>query len=156
MITVKFDAPDTILDIDKLIEGSVVAVEETTNDTLRDFETTAAPFDDPVPFTTSVKVTSSSVTGSTSTDDDNYVRLNRGFDVPPVVNKPMYLYPGYAPKTFPGVIRSRRGGNLGDRIVRTKRRGFTVQARNFDLAIANKNRPKFFRRIARVVKEAAR
>lgn len=156
MITVKMDIPDTLLDTSKLIQGSVVAVEDTTADSLRDFETTTAPFDDPVPFTTSVKVTSSGVVGKCSTDDPNYVRLNNGFGVPPVVNKPMYLYPGYIPKTFPGVIRSRRGGNVGTRIVRTKRRGFTVQGRHFDLAVAVKNRPKFFQRIAIVTKGASR
>lgn len=156
MITIKFEVPDTILDISKLVDGSVRVVEDTVGDSLKDFETVTAPFDDPVSFTTSVKTTPQGVVGSVSTDDENLCRLNEGFDVPPVVGKRMYLYPGYVPKTFPGVIRSRRGGNVGTRIVRTRRRGFTVQGRHFDLAIANRNRPKFFERVSGVVKEATK
>lgn len=156
MITVKFEAPDTILDINKLIDGSIAAVEDTVADSLRDFKINVAPFDDPPTFTTSTRATSQSVVGSVSTDDENYVRLNTGFTVPPVINKGMSLYPGYARKTFPGVIRSRRGGNLGSPVYRTKRRGFTVQGLHVDLTIANNNRPKFFQRIASVTKGATK
>jgi len=156
MITIKFDVPKTILDISKLIDGSVKAVEGTVADSLKDFEVSTAPFDDPVSFDTSVKVTPQQVVGSVKTDDENYCRLNGGFDVPPVVGKRMFLYPGYVPKTFPNTIRSRRGGNVGTRIVRTKRRGFSVQGRHFDLTVANKNRLKFFERVSRSVKEAAK
>jgi hypothetical protein len=159
MITIKFDAPDTVLDINKLIEESVAAVEDTVADSLKDFETTTATFDDPVDpvsFTMSVKATPQGVVGTVSTNDENYARLNKGFTVAPVVGKGMSLYPGYVPKTFPGVIRSRRGGNLGSPIYRTKRRGFTVQGRRFDLAVANRNRSKFFRRVANATKGAVK
>ena len=156
MITIRFDAPKTILDISKLVDGSAKAVEDTVSDSLRDFKTSAASFDDPVSFSASVKVTGHGISGLVSTDDENYCRLNEGFDVPPVVGKKMYLYPGYIPKTFPNTIRSRRGGNVGTRIVRTRRRGFSVQARHFDLAVANRNRAKFFRRVAGAVKGAVK
>lgn len=156
MITIKTTVPDKLLNIDKLITGCTSAVEETVADSLRDFETISAPFDDPVQYDVSVKTTGQSVIGTVSTDDENLSRLNRGFDVPPVVGKVMYLYPGYASKTFPNTIRSRRGGNVGNRIIRTRRRGFSVQARHFDLAVANNNRLKFFQRVANATKEASR
>jgi hypothetical protein len=150
MIKITVDAPEDILDTKSFIESSIKAVNDTVDDTLRDFNLTKAPFDHQFEFVVkkASKPVGGIISGSVGTDDENYVRLNNGFTIKGVSGKLMSFQPTYVPKTFPNTIRSRSGGSVGPRIVRMSRKGPTeVQARNFDLVIAAKQRPVFFKRV---------
>ena len=152
MIKVTLEAPDDILNLDQFIQTSIQAVNATVDDTLIDFNKSKATFSDKSQFQFEVVkadgVVNGKISGWVGTDDENYVRLNDGFDIPPVSNRRMAFRPGYNAKTAPGVIDAKSGGSFGPRIVRMSRRGPTrVPARQFDLAIRNKNIPEFHKRV---------
>ena len=151
MITVTIVAPKDILGLDGFIQTQVKAVNDTVDDTLIDFNKSKATFSDKNQFQFEVVkasgVENGKIAGWAGTDDENYNRLNDGFTIPPVSGKLMAFRPGYNAKTAPGVIDARSGGPFGARIVRMSRRGPTrVPARQFDVAIRNKNITGFYKR----------
>jgi hypothetical protein len=151
MIAIKITAPKTLNFSKMFIENAVTAINDTVDDTLKDFNATKKDFSDESQFEFVVKKAKAGenpLVGSVETDDENYVQLNNGFSIPGVAGKLMSFQPNYIPKTTPNTIPSRPGGAVGPRIVRMSRRGPTeVQARNFDLTIANKHRQPFIQRV---------
>jgi len=155
MIKVTLEVPDDILSLDQFIQTSIQAVNATVDDTLVDFNKSKATFSSENQFQFEVVkadgVTGGKIAGWVGTDNENYVRLNNGFDIPPVMNKLMAFRTGYDAKTAPGVIDAKGGGPSGRMIVRMSRgisRGPThVPARQFDLAIRNKNITEFHKRV---------
>jgi hypothetical protein len=133
-----------------LIEETVRAINDTVDDTLTDFNLTKKDFSAENQFEFEVKkakIGQNPLFGSVGTNNANYVQLNNGFTIAPVVGKRMKYQPIYYPKTTPGVIPSKSGGPRGNFIVRTSRKPTVVEARNFDLTIANKHRQRFIQRI---------
>jgi len=151
MITVTIVVPKDFLGLDGFVQTQVKAVNDTVDDTLIDFNKSKATFSSEHQFQFKVVkasgIKSGRISGSVETDDENYNRLNDGFVIPPVTGKLMAFRPGYNAKTAPGVIGAKSGGPFGARIVRMSRRGPTrVPARQFDVAIRNKNITGFYKR----------
>lgn len=150
MIKVTIDAPEDIVDVDAYIAGAIKAVDDTVDDTLKDFNSSKKDFSDEHQFEFEVKkakLENGVVSGSVGTDDENYCRLSEGFVIPAVTGKLMSFRPGYTAKTARGTIPSRRGGAHGPKIVRTKRKSTTVEGRQFDTVIHNANVTKFYKRV---------
>lgn len=152
MIKVTITAPDDVLDIKGFIKDSVQAVNDTVDDTLKDFNVSKKDFSDEHQFEFKVQkatgVVSGKIAGWVETDDENYVRLNEGFVIKAVSGKRMAFRTGYVAKTARGVIPSRPGGAFGPKIVRVSRKGpTTVPGRQFDLVIRNANITNFYKRV---------
>jgi len=152
MIKITVTAPDDLFSLDEFVQTSIQAVNDTVDATLVDFNKSKATFSGKSQFQFEVVkatgVRDKRISGSVGTDNENYVRLNEGFTIPPVKNKLMAFRSGYNAKTAPGVIDSKGGGPHGPRIVRMSRRGPTrVPARQFDIAISDKNTPRFYKRV---------
>lgn len=151
MIEVSINAPDDILDVDAYIAGSIQAVNDTVDDTLKDFNASKKDFSERSQFEFEVrkatKPENGIISGSVRTDDENYCRLNDGFIIPEVKGKYMKFKPIYNAKTAKGIITSKGGGPSGNPIRRMSRKKTVVPGRQFDIAIRNANITKFHKRV---------
>ena len=173
MATVTFTIPDNIFHLSDTIEKAAIGAVNTTVDAVNtDFQSSVQHFNHkPVFVKERAHVQGDAVVGSVYTDDENYARLNNGTESHFVgqsgglmrfygVPKRMY-HKGimvYQPKSIPGSISSRPGGNLTNyrAVVRGPWRVKGIDARNYDQLIADKNQPvleaAFNRAIQQVVK----
>jgi len=152
VIKVTIDAPDDIFDLKGFIANSTKAVNDTVDDTLKDFNASKKDFSSKNQFNFKVVkatgIVNKKIAGWVETDNENYVRLSNGFVIKAVTGKRMSFRPGYVAKTARGTIPSRPGGAFGPKIVRTARKGpTTVEGRQFDLVIRNANITKFYKRV---------
>jgi len=164
MITIKMTAPEDAVpfNIPLLIKGSERAVEETNNDTLKSLDGTKKDFSSESQFAFQVQHAThkgNSVSASTSTDNENWIRLDRGTEdhVVGARGQLMSFQPIYRPKTRPFTLCSRPGGPDGPlQAARGPWRVRGIEPRAFILTAYTLNRPKFFRRIDRAFHNASR
>lgn len=119
----------------------VAAMEKFLDDVEKDFESTVKDFNTkPVFVKTPVTVSNKVASGSVSTTDENYCRLNYGVPLHDVGRVGQVLTPQpYRAKTFPGVVQSFGGGREGVKSARTwtpKWHRSYIDARHFDELIA--------------------
>ena len=140
---------DSIFDVARLISESQKAVEETNRETKKLLDETKKDFSSrsQFEFKTERKVSNTSVSASTSTDNENWIRLNQGFYIPPVEGKFMAFQAGYKPKTRPFTPSSRPGGPEGPWVYTHKRRGSEVQGRGWIVTVYSLQRGKFYKRV---------
>jgi hypothetical protein len=132
-------------------------VDDTTKLVERDFHSTTSTFNErsKAKFTRErAKREGSDIVGSVWTADKNYVRLNDGTPDHMVGRNRqlMSFHPKYRKKTHPGVIKSRRGGPSGKRVVaRGPWRVKGIEARYFAGTIALKHTNPFRKRVQEAI-----
>jgi len=145
---VTITAPEELFSLAEL-EAKLIGVVDKINDSsLQDFEATVATFEHKPDFRQErARNDGGIIAASVSTDDENYARLNYGTDdhIVGAGGKFMSFYPGYIPKTHPGVLHSGPGRHTGDRqgargpwVVRG------IEAREFDKFIAQDHEDIFY------------
>ena len=161
MLEIKFtvDPKDAVpLNVFALINGCIDAVNETNQDAHKMLDDTKKDFseDSDFEFKESRRLTPKEASASTSTTNENWVRLNNGFYIPPVTGKFMAFQADYRPKTRPGGSMSRPGGPTGPWVYTHERKGTEVEPRDFIGPIALTLVKKFYKRIDAAFKAALR
>ena len=161
MLEIKFtvDPKDAVpLNVFTLINGCIDAVNETNQDAHKMLDDTKKDFseDSDFEFKESRRLTPKEASASTFTTNENWVRLNNGFYIPPVTGKFMAFQADYRPKTRPFTPRSRPGGPTGPWVYTHKRKGTEVQGRGWIITIYSLLRGKFYKRIDAAFKAALR
>ena len=159
MITIAMTPPEkAIFNVPLLINECQSAVEETNADAHKMLDDTKKDFSEDSDFEFKEKHTLSTkeVSASTFTDNENWVRLNNGFYIPPVTGKFMAFQADYRPKTRPGGSMSRPGGPTGPWVYTHERKGTEVEPRDFIGPIALTLVKKFYKRIDAAFKAALR
>ena len=127
------------------------AVKETIKDADKQFGKTYATFSKKPKFQKTFKETATEISASTSTDDENYVRLDKGvkggYPIPKAGPGILAFREGYKAKTSRGVLGSQSGGGYGNLIIRKTQvihPGF--EGRDFEKTVAIYEWPLFKQR----------
>lgn len=127
------------------------AADETIKDADKQFAKTYATFSKKPKFRKEHKETATEISASTSTDDENYVRLDKGvkggYPIPKAGPGILAFRSGYKAKTSRGVLGSQSGGSYGNLIIRKTQiihPGF--KGREFEKTVAIYEWPLFKRR----------
>lgn len=105
-----------------------------------DFRATVATWDDAETFSIERSATERVIGPDGST---RWASLNAGFTVPPrqARGRAMRFRANYTAKTTPRSLSSRSGGSSGGYVYAKRARGFTVDAREWNAAAADKMQP---------------
>jgi len=139
----------------------VQAVQRTVDAAEKDFAETYKTFKRAPKFVKEIKISANYISGSVTTDDENYVRLNNGTKGPyliPKAGKGLLVFKaGYNAKTVPKTLIGRGGGAFGDTVFmfgQVTHPG--IEPRHWDIVVKDKETPWFLHYTRQALKEAAR